>query len=86
MPVPSVSPPRKIQVLIVDDSLLFRKTLEEGRADVTIKCADEPCYREVVEGLIDGQEIFRYLSDEEGRVAYAQNEKQLSLTFWVTNE
>ncbi len=65
---------------------LFRKTLEEGRADVTIKCADEPCYREVVEGLIDGQEIFRYLSDEEGRVAYAQNEKQLSLTFWVTNE
>ena len=28
MPVPSVSPPRKIQVLIVDDSLLFRKTLE----------------------------------------------------------
>ena len=65
---------------------LFRKALEEGRADVTIKCADEPCYREVVEGLIDGQEIFRYLSDEEGRVAYAQNEKQLSLTFWVTNE
>lgn len=53
---------------------------------MTIKCADEPCYREVVEGLIDGQEIFRYLSDEEGRVAYAQNEKQLSLTFWVTNE
>ena len=65
---------------------LFRKALEEGRTDVTIKCADEPCYREILEGLIDGQEIFRYLTDEEGRIAYAQNEKQLSLTFWVTNE
>ena len=65
---------------------LFRTAVESGRRDVTIKCAGEACYREIVEGLIDGQEIFRYLTGEEGKIAYAQNEKQLSLTFWVTNE
>jgi hypothetical protein len=65
---------------------LFQAAIDSGRRDVTIKCADAACYSEIVAGLIDGQEIFRYLSDEEGRIAYAQNEKQLSLTFWVTNE
>lgn len=65
---------------------LFQAAIENGRRDVTIKCADAACYSEVVGGLIERQEIFRYLSDEQGRIAYAQNEKQLSLTFWVTNE
>ncbi len=65
---------------------LFQKALAEGRNDVTIKCADAACYAQIVDVLIDGQEIFRYLTDQEGRIAYAQNEKQLSLTFWVTNE
>ncbi len=65
---------------------LFQAAMDGGRRDVTIKCADELCYREIMEGLIDGQEIFQYLTASEGRVAYAQNEKQLSLTFWVTNE
>lgn len=65
---------------------LFQSALENGRRDVTIKCADEACYLEIMEQLIDGQEIFQYLTEPEGRVAYAQNEKQLSLTFWMTNE
>lgn len=65
---------------------LFQRALEEGSGDVTIKCADSACYGEVTAGLIDGQEIFQYLSKAEGQIAYAQNEKQLSLTFWVTNE
>ena len=65
---------------------LFQAAIDSGRRDVTIKCSDAACYSEIVAGLIDGQEIFRYLTDEEGRIAYAQNEKQLSLTFWVTNE
>lgn len=64
---------------------LFRGAVAEGKSDVTVKCSDEACYREVVAGLIDGQEIFGYLEEGEGTVAYAQNEKQLSLTFWVTN-
>lgn len=65
---------------------LFRKTLEQGKTDVTVKCTDIACYREIISALIDGQEIFDYLSENEGKVAYAQNDNQLSMTFWVTNE
>ncbi|MDE6923856.1 MAG: hypothetical protein K2P59_01155 [Acetatifactor sp.] len=65
---------------------LFRKAREQGRKDVTVKCTDIACYRELISALIDGQEIFDYLSESGGSVAYVQNDNQLSLTFWVTNE
>lgn len=65
---------------------LFSRAAEQGRADVTVKCADEDCYREVLDALVEKQEIFEYLSGQGNSVAYAQNGKQLSLTFWVTNE
>lgn len=64
---------------------LFQRAVEEGRSDVTIKCSDAICYETVVNELIEEQEIFQYLEDGESTIAYAQNEKQLSLTFWVTN-
>ena len=65
---------------------LFDRAREQGRDDVTVKCADEASYGQVVEALIGNQEIFNYLDDAGSTVAYAQNENQLSLTFWVTNE
>lgn len=65
---------------------LFQKAMEQGRADVTVKCADIVCYQDIISALIDRQEIFDYLPENDGSVAYAQNDKQLSLTFWVTNE
>lgn len=65
---------------------LFENTAEQGRTDVTVKCTDAAGYQEIISALIDGQEIFDYLPENDGRVAYAQNDAQLSLTFWVTNE
>lgn len=65
---------------------LFHRAIENGQRDVTIKCVDAECYASVLKALIDEQEIFDYLEDRESGIAYAQNEKQLSLTFWVTNE
>lgn len=65
---------------------LFERAAAQGKKDVTVKCADEACYQDILSALIDGQEIFDYLSGNDGKVAYAQNDKQLSLTFWVTNE
>ena len=65
---------------------LFQRAIENGQRDLTIKCADAVCYEEIMAALIDNQEIFDYLQDRESGVAYAQNDKQLSLTFWVTNE
>ncbi len=65
---------------------LFERFLNRGKPDVTVKCADEECYREIMTALIDEQEIFDYLTDENDTIAYTHNEKQLSMTFWVTNE
>lgn len=65
---------------------LFANIFARGQRDVSIKCADGECYQEIAAALIDGQEIFSYLEDADVSVAYAKNEKQLSLTFWVTNK
>lgn len=65
---------------------LFGNAVENGRKDITVKCADGACYEEILAMLIEEQEIFDYLPEGESQIAYAQNEKQLSLTFWVTNE
>lgn len=65
---------------------LFEGAVEQGNSDVTIKCEDEDCYEQICSALIVNQEIFDYLPETGGTVAYARNEKQLSLTFWVTNE
>ena len=64
---------------------IFDRAQENGRADVTLKCADETCYEEISHALIEEQEIFSYLQGEHSTITYAQNRKQLSLTFWVTN-
>jgi transglutaminase-like putative cysteine protease len=65
---------------------LFERARTEGREDVTVKCADEYCYTQVISALIEQQEIFNYLTNSGSSIAYAQNDAQLSLTFWVTNE
>ncbi len=65
---------------------LFRRKIQEGQEAVTVKCTDAVCYGEVLDALVGKQEIFSYLPDREGSIAYAQNEKQLSVTFWVTKE
>ncbi len=65
---------------------IFDRAWESGRTEITLKCADEECYREICGVLIDEQEIFSYMPENSGTIAYAQNGKQLSLTFWVTNE
>lgn len=65
---------------------LFEKAAEKGRSDVNVKCSDVECYQKMCEALIEDQEIFDYIQAGEGGIAYVRNEKQLSLTFWVTNE
>ncbi|MBD5459447.1 MAG: hypothetical protein HDR26_00665 [Lachnospiraceae bacterium] len=63
---------------------LFRRCYEQGREEVTLKCADYEIYRAVFEKLITNQQIFRYLDAPDGVVAYADDEDQLLLTFWLT--
>lgn len=65
---------------------LFDRAKAENRGDITVKCTDEACYDEVLRELVENHEIFRYLETSDAAVAYARNDDQMSLTFWVTNE
>lgn len=65
---------------------LFDRARVQGRNDVTVKCADWECYTGVLRELVENHGIFRYMGEKDDTVAYARNDNQMSLTFWVTNE
>lgn len=65
---------------------VFDRLYTENRQNVTVKCADEECFRQILRAMVEEQEIFDYLPDGSDSIGYTQNEKQLSMTFWVTNE
>lgn len=66
-------------------SQLCQRYRDEGRNEVTVKCADYQCYMDMQTALIDQQEIFDYMDMDSGMITYTHNEKQLSLSFWMTN-
>ncbi len=65
---------------------LFDSARLGGREDVTVKCADWECYTKMLTELVENHGIFRYMGEEDDTVAYARNDNQMSLTFWVTNQ
>jgi transglutaminase-like putative cysteine protease len=65
---------------------VFQNAKSQGRSDITLKCADIVTYLEMEKALIEQQAIFNYLDSPDGEISYAQNEKQLSMTFWMTNK
>jgi len=62
---------------------VFTDAAGQNKTDITLKCADAAVYTQMSKSLIEDQKIFDYLAAPEGTIAYAQNEKQLSLTFWM---
>lgn len=62
---------------------VFAASYEKGSTYVTLKCADNGVYQEMILHLIENQGIFEYLNAPEGTVSYTENEEQLSLSFWL---
>lgn len=62
---------------------LFRREYAKGSTYVTLKCSDEMIYKQMEQALIGEQEIFQYLESPDGVIAYADNEEQFSLSFWL---
>ncbi len=70
----------------LDDEKLkkvFSGAYAEKSNYVTLKCSDEKVYQEMYQYMIEDQGIFTYLNAQEGKVSYAENRKQLSLSFWL---
>ena len=63
---------------------LFEKSYAEGKAYITLQCADEAVYVTMNDELITGQKIFSYMDTSDGVIAYSQNEEQFSLSFWLS--
>jgi hypothetical protein len=62
---------------------LFAEAYEEESSYITLKCASEEVYGDLVEYLIEEQGIFQYLNNGEGSVSYTDNQEQMSLSFWL---
>lgn len=62
---------------------LINNYIAQGRESVTIKCATEEVYQEMIYHLLEEQEIFSYLDTGENSIVYADSQEQLSLTFWL---
>lgn len=65
---------------------LFNKADEENKSNVSLQCTDYETFQTILRAMIEEQDIFNYLQHDYDKVTYTHNEKQLSMTFWVTNE
>lgn len=63
---------------------VFEKSYADQKDYITLQCADFECYQSMFDALITEQKVFRYMNTQDSAVAYAKNEEQLSLSFWLS--
>lgn len=65
---------------------VFDRAFSSGKKDVSLKCTDRETFRTILHAMIEEKEIFQFLPQNHDTIVYSHNEKQLSMSFWVTNE
>lgn len=65
-------------------ALLLERKLAAGEMDISVRCSNESCYRDMVAALLDGQEMFTYLAGSGIQsFAYSRNDSQRTMTFFM---
>ena len=62
---------------------LFERAQKDGKEAVTLKCATNGVYSDMLKQLIENQKVFSFLPDLKGTVAYTNCEEQRSISFWL---
>ena len=62
---------------------LFNREYERGNPYITIKCANSQVFAEMMDYLIEQQNVFRFLVNNEGVIRYVEMEDQLNISFWL---
>ena len=62
---------------------IFSRIYNENQRCISIKCSDFEVFKAVKNELITQQGIFDYLRLWDDTIAYTDNEKQLTISFWI---
>lgn len=65
---------------------VFQQLWEKERVDINLRCVNEEVFQQILYTMVEEQEVFTYLPEGSDSISYTQNERQLSMTFWVTNQ
>lgn len=63
--------------------MLFERAYLQGQESVTMKCSDSAVYAQLKKLLLEEQQVFEYLKEAQGRVAYTDNDVQMTISFWL---
>lgn len=63
--------------------VIFEQTYASSSGYVMFKCSDEQVFDTIKEQLIDHQEVFRFIKDQGTSIAYTDNRKQRTISFWL---
>ena len=63
--------------------MLFEREYERGSEYISLKCADDEVYADMLHFLLDEQRVFDYLRGSDGVVRYLDSAERLSISFWL---
>ena len=63
--------------------LIFEQAYAGNSGYVMFKCSNESVFDIIKQKLIDDQEVFRFIKNQGESIAYTDNRKQCTISFWI---